>query len=380
MPVKPSRTGPLAGFRIVELGGIGPGPFCGMLLADLGATVIRVDRPQDAGAASPHPVLHRSRRSVALDLKSSAGLGAALALIDRADAVIEGFRPGVAERLGVGPQPCLQRNRRLVYGRMTGWGQSGPMCQEPGHDINYIGLAGALGAMGQPGQPPPVPLNLIGDMGGGGMLLALGITAALLHARASGEGQVVDAAMTDGTAIQLAFVFGLMARGRWVEERGVNAFDGGAPFYRTYRCADDRYVAVGCVEPEFYRAMLRVLGLADDPVFAKQRDRAAWPAMVERLAAVFATRRRDEWAFTFEGQNACVTAVLGLAEAAGHPQNRSRETFITVSDRIEPAPAPRFSGTPAAAPTPAPVIGADTEHVLRELGIDWCEMGAEPSR
>ncbi|HWB35439.1 MAG TPA: CaiB/BaiF CoA-transferase family protein, partial [Rugosimonospora sp.] len=343
------RAGPLAGVRVIELGGIGPGPFCGMLLADLGADVIRVDRPEEAGTPSPHPILHRGRRSVVLDLKDPNGLDAVRRLVDGADALVEGFRPGVTERLGIGPDECLARNPRLVYGRVTGWGQDGPLAQEPGHDINYIALAGALHAIGPAGGDPVVPLNLVGDMGGGGLLLALGVTAALLHARTTGTGQVVDAAMTDGAAIQLALVQGLLATGRWRDRRGSNVLDGAAPFYRTYRCADGGHVAVGCIEPQFYAAMLRVLGLDADPLLADQYATGSWPAMAERLAAAFAAQPRDEWERRFAGQQACVTPVLDFAEAARHPHNAARGTYTrTGSGAVAPGPAPRFSGTPAA--------------------------------
>jgi alpha-methylacyl-CoA racemase len=371
------RSGPLAGIRVVELGGIGPGPFCGMILSDLGADVIRIERPAEAGTTSAFPVLHRGRRSVTVDLKSAAGTDVVLRLVDAADALIEGFRPGVAERLGLGPDTCLARNPRLVYGRMTGWGQDGPLADEPGHDINYIALAGALGAIGPAGGDPVVPLNLVGDMGGGGLLLATGITAALLAARTTGDGQVVDAAMTDGTAIQLAPIWGLAAIGRWQEARGINLLDGGAPFYRAFRCADGRYVAVGCLEPEFYRALLRVLELDNDPLFADQYDEAAWPAMSSRLADVFAVRPRDDWVSAFEGQGACLTPVLGLSEAVGHPHNRSRGTYA-VDERgvVQPGPAPRFLGTPSSAPTPARVVGADTDEVLAEAGFDAATIDA----
>ncbi|WP_410874595.1 CaiB/BaiF CoA transferase family protein [Nocardia sp. A7] len=364
-----SSAGPLAGLRIIELGGIGPGPFCGMLLADQGADVIRVDRPAEAGSHSRHPVLHRNRRSITLDLKDPVDAEIALRLIDTADALIEGFRPGVTERLGLGADTCLARNPKLVYGRMTGWGQQGPFAQEPGHDINYIAIAGALGAMGAPDQEPPVPLNLVGDMGGGGMLLALGITTALLHAQRSGQGQVVDAAMTDGTAIQLALIHGMLARGRWEDRRGANMFDGTAPFYRTYRCADSRFVAVGAVEPQFFAAMLRVLEIAEEPVFAHQDERSAWPAMTERLAARFATRTRDDWAAIFDGRGACVSPVLSLTEAADHPHNVDRATFATTGTLLQPSPAPRFVSTPPPSPRPAPLIGAHTAEVLAEIGI-----------
>ncbi|OYD66677.1 CaiB/BaiF CoA transferase family protein [Rhodococcus sp. OK302] len=363
-------SGPLAGLRIVELGGIGPGPFCGMLLADQGADVIRIDRRSDAGTQSGHPVLHRNRRSVALDLKDPQDVEAVLRIIETADAVIEGFRPGVTERLGLGPETCLARNPKLVYGRMTGWGQDGPLAQEPGHDLNYIALTGALAAMGIEGEVPPVPLNLVGDMGGGGMLLALGLTTAMLRAQIDGRGQVVDAAMTDGTAVQLALIHGLVVRDRWVDKRASNMFDGGAPFYRNYRCADGGFMAVGCVEPQFYAATLRVLGLTEDPLFAQQHNRDAWPAMADRLAEIFATHSRQEWDAAFDLQGACVSPVLNFEEAAAHPHNVSRATFGTFGDGfVQPNPAPRYSETPAATPRPAPLIGEHTDQVLAEIGF-----------
>jgi alpha-methylacyl-CoA racemase len=362
---------------VVELGGIGPGPFCGMLLADLGADVMRVERPDAAGTPSEHPVLHRGRRSVAVDLKNPAGAGAVLRLIGTADAVVEGFRPGVAERLGLGPNECLARNPRLVYGRMTGWGQDGPLAQEPGHDINYIAVAGALGAIGPADGDPVVPLNLIGDMGGGGMLLALGIAAALVHANATGRGQVVDAAMTDGAALQLALVLGLRATGLWRDARGANLLDGGAPFYRTYRCADGGYVAVGALEPQFYAALIGTLGLDGDPVLARQLDPSAWPEIALRIGEVFATGTRDEWVRRFAGRDACVTPVLSLAEAAAHPHNRARGTYGTAADGVTaPGPAPRFSATPAATPRPAPPVGAQTREVFADAGLDPAEIDA----
>ncbi|MEE4496135.1 CaiB/BaiF CoA transferase family protein [Streptomyces sp. BE230] len=369
MSTASTPTGPLAGIRVIELGGIGPGPFAGMLLADQGAEVIRIDRPADAGTASKHPILHRGRRSVALDLKDPADIEAVLALIDTADALIEGFRPGVAERLGTGPDVCLARNPKLVYGRMTGWGQDGPLAQVPGHDINYIAVAGALGAMGGADENPPVPLNLVGDMGGGGMLLALGITTALVSAQRTGQGQVVDAAMTDGTAVQLALIHGLLAVGRWENARGVNLFDGGAPFYRTYRTSDGGHMAVGSVEPQFYAAMLQVLGIADDPLFAQQHDRDSWPVMRARLEEIFAGRSREEWTAAFDGTEACVTPVYGLTEAAAHPHNLARGTYYTEGGVLQPAPAPRFHGTPPGTPRPAPVVGAHTQEVLAEVGL-----------
>ena len=360
---------------MIELGGIGPGPFCGMVLADLGAEVIRIDRPGEAGVETPHVVLHRGRRSVTIDLKQDAGVDVALRLIDAADAVIEGFRPGVTERLGLAPETCLARNPCLVYGRMTGWGQDGPLAREPGHDINYIALAGALGAIGPVDSDPAVPLNLVGDMGGGGLLLALGICAALLHAQATGEGQVVDAAMTDGIAIELAVILGLRAHGNWSDRRGSNLLDGGAPFYRTYRCADDKHMAVGSLEPQFYGELLRVLELTEEALFADQYDQAAWPAMSARLEERFAARPRDEWTAVFEGQGACVSPVLSLAEAATHPHNVARRTYSVAADgTIQPCPAPRFLGTPAAPPSSAPIVGADTDDVLAKAGLGRVEI------
>ena len=365
------RPGSLSGLHVVELGGIGPVPLCGMILSDLGAEVVRIDRPSLAGTESLAPVLHRGRRSVTIDLKTPEGRGLALRLIDRAQALVEGFRPGVTERLGLGPGACLARNPQLVYGRMTGWGQDGPLAGEAGHDIDYIALAGALGAIGPGDGNPVVPLNLVGDMGGGGMMLALGICAGVLHARATGEGQVVDAAMTDGVALQLAGIHGLLARGLWSDRRGENLLDGSAPFYGTYRCADGGHVAVGCLEPEFYAAFLAVLELADDPLFAHQHDRSAWPEMAKRLEATFAERARDEWATLFAGRDACVTPVLGLAEAAHHPHNATRGTYLVDEDgAIQPGVAPRFLGTPSPAPRPAQAVGADTEDVLAEIGVD----------
>lgn len=367
-----ARTGgPLSGLRVVELGGIGPVPLCGMVLSDLGAEVVRVDRPSDAGTEPRVPTLLRGRRTVAIDLKAPEGVDVVLRMVDRADALIEGFRPGVAERLGLGPETCLARNPALVYARMTGWGQAGPLALEAGHDIDYIAVAGALGAIGPGDGDPVVPLNLVGDMGGGGMLLALGVCAGVLHARETGEGQVVDAAMTDGTALQLAGTYGLLARGLWEDRRGANLLDGAAPFYRTYRCADGRHVAVGCLEPQFYSAFLRVLGLDADQLFADQHDRSAWPAMGDRLEELFAGRPRDEWVDAFAGHDACVAPVLGLREAAQHPHNAARGTYVVdEAGAVQPGVAPRFLGTPSRPPAPARPIGADTDAVLRELEID----------
>ncbi|MER5437268.1 CaiB/BaiF CoA-transferase family protein [Streptomyces sp. NPDC002790] len=370
-------AGPLAGIRIVELGGIGPAPFCGMLLADLGAEVIRVDRPAEAGKDSPHPVILRGRSSVAVNLKDAEGAAVVRQLIARSDAVIEGFRPGVAERLGLGPDVLLAANPKLVYGRMTGWGQVGPLAQEPGHDINYIAVAGALHAMGPADGDPVPPLNLVGDFGGGGMLLALGLVSALLHASTSGVGQVVDAAMTDGTALLLAMTYGFLAKGGWQDRRGVNMLDGGAPFYAVYRCADDRHIAVGAIEPQFYAALLRVLDLEGDERFARQHDRANWAVMKDELTRLFATRTRDEWARVFDGQGACVSPVLSLNEAPDHPHNSARSTYRRgAHGGHEPSPAPRFTTTPTGEPAPAPCVGADTTRVLATLaGLDPADIG-----
>ncbi|MEU3607638.1 CaiB/BaiF CoA-transferase family protein [Streptomyces sp. NPDC035033] len=360
--------GPLTGVRVLELGGIGPGPYAAMLLGDLGADVIRVDRPQDDGQDNPAPVLHRGRRSLTLDLKHPDSTAIVLDLAAESDVVVEGFRPGVAERLGVGPDTLLARNPALVYGRMTGWGQDGPLAKEPGHDINFIALTGALHAIG-PADTPTVPLNLVGDMGGG-LLLAFGAVSALLNARATGRGQVVDAAMTDASASLLAMVHGFLVQGRWQDARASNNIDGSRPWYGVYRCADDRHVALGVGDRRSYAALLEGLGLADDPLFADRHDRTAWPAMRAALAAAFAGRERDEWASVFEGRGACVTPVLSLGEAPHHPHNAARGTFRTgAHGGIEPAPVPRFSATPAAAPEPAPVVGAHTDEVLAQIGL-----------
>jgi alpha-methylacyl-CoA racemase len=362
-----SGQGPLAGIRVLELGGIGPGPFAGMMLADMGADVIRIDRAGQPG----HPVLFRSRRSVVIDLKDPRGRRLVVDLALRCDAAIEGFRPGVAERLGIGPDDLLGANPALVYGRMTGWGQSGPLADTPGHDINYIALTGALHAIGPADGDPVVPLNLVGDFGGGGMLLAYGVVCGILQARMSGVGQVVDAAMVDGSALLMAMTYGYLGDGRWEDVRGVNHLDGNAPWYRTYRCADDRHVAVGCIEPRFYTDFLRVLELTDDPDFQFPNDRGRWPTMHRRLGELFATRGRDDWAALFEKSQACVTPVLSMREAADHPHNRHRSTFAADdSGAIQPMPGPRFTSTPSRPPRPAPTPGRDTRTVLEELGID----------
>jgi alpha-methylacyl-CoA racemase len=359
--------GPLAGVRVVELAGIGPGPFCAMVLADLGAEVLRVDRPAASRPAWP-TVLGRGRRSVAVDLKHPDGAGVVLDLVAAADALVEGFRPGVAERLGIGPDACLARNPRLVYGRVTGWGQEGPWRHAAGHDIDYIALAGALHPIGHAGGPPVPPLNLVGDFGGGGMLLALGVVAALLEAGRSGAGQVVDAAMVDGAALLTTQFHELLAAGLWTEERGANLLDGGAPFYGVYETADGRHLAVGALEPQFWAELLRRLGL-DGGDLPAQPDRDGWPLLRERLAALFRTRTREEWCELLAGTDACVAPVLGFGEAPAHPHHRARGTFVDVGGVTQPAPAPRFSRTPCDPPTPAPRPGEHTDQALADWGL-----------
>lgn len=363
-------AGPLSGVRVIELGGIGPAPFACMMLADLGADVVRVDR---SGTAL-HPVLHRNRRSIALDLKSEAGRAVALRLVGGSDVVVEGFRPGVAERLGLGPDDVARVAPQAVYGRMTGWGQDGPWSQLPGHDINYIALTGVLHAIGPADGDPVVPLNLVGDFGGGGMLLAYGVLAAVVSARSTGRGQVVDAAMIDGAAALMAMLHGYVAEDRWVDRRGVNHLDGAAPYYRTYACADGRHIAVGCIEPQFFATLLSDLELDHDPVFAAQNDRARWPEMIARLSETFASRTRDAWAEHFEASSACVTPVLSIEEAPLHRHHVARQTYAALGESHMPRPAPRFDGTPALDPRPAPVVGSDGHALLTELGMDGEEV------
>jgi len=361
-------SGPLEGLRVVELAGIGPGPHAAMILADLGADVVRVERPHGTldltGGESDH--LLRGRRSVAANLKTEEGRDLTLRLVAKADVLIEGFRPGVAERLGVGPETCHRVNPRLVYGRMTGWGQQGPMAQRAGHDINYISLTGALHAIGRAGERPVPPLNLVGDFGGGSMFLLTGILAALWERERSGEGQVVDAAMVDGTSVLLQMMWAMRGQHTWTDQRGANLLDGGAPFYDTYECADGRFVAVGAIEPQFYRALLD--GLALDPAgLPGQLDRAGWPEIRARITAAFRTRPRDEWAKVFADTDACVTPVLEPGEVPTDPHLGARGTLIDIDGVLQAAPAPRFSRTPAAVPAPPPRPGADTAAVL----TDW---------
>jgi len=358
--------GPLSGYRIIELAGIGPGPFCGMMLSDMGAEVIRVDRISGSQSA-PKDVLQRNRKSIAVDLKSPEGKEVVLSLVETADGLFEGFRPGVTERLGLGPEDCMARNKKLVYGRMTGWGQSGPLAHAAGHDINYIGLAGALHAIGEPGGKPVPPLNLIGDFGGGGMLLAYGMVCALLEAQKSGEGQVVDAAMVDGAASLMAMFFGMTDRG-FIEERGANLLDGGSHFYNTYETADGKHICVGSIEPQFYALLVQHSGVnAQD--FESQMDRGSWPEKRETLEAIFRAKTRDEWCQIMEGTDICFAPVLSIWEAPDHPHNKHRETFIDVDGVTQPAPSPRFSRTQASVTGSARIPGQDTAEVLADIGL-----------
>ena len=351
---------PLSGLRILEFDGLGPVTFAGMMLADLGADVLRLSRSADAGAPVfsevGGEVLHRGRAAVGVNLKDPGGRAAVLELIDSADALIEGFRPGVMERLGLGPDVCAGLNPKLVYGRITGWGQTGPMAQQVGHDINYIALTGALHAMGEPDRPPRPPLNLVGDYAGGAMMLVTGVLAGLLEAKSTGKGRVVDAAMTDGSALLMSLFHAFSARGLWSEARGVNLLDGGTPFYRCYSCKDGRFIAVGALEPQFYAALIVGLGLAPDS--APQFDMTRWPALQARFEEIFATRDRDDWARHFAGTDACVTPVLTMAEAAVHPHNAARGTFVA-QGVVQAAPAPRFDGTPAEPVPQAPTMSLD---------------------
>ncbi len=370
-------AGPLEGIRLIEIAGIGPGPMAAMMLGDLGADIIRVDRLRPTGNErlnDPRYLVHqRSRRSIAIDLRRPEGAELVLRLAERADGLMEPFRPGVAERLGIGPDRCLARNPRLVYGRITGWGQEGPLAKAAGHDINYIALAGALGAIGTPERPVP-PLNLIGDYGGGGMLLAFGMLAGLLEASRSGSGQVIDAAMVDGTALLMGMAYGMHAAGTWSDRRGENALDGGAPYYNVFETADRQHVCIGSIEPQFYALLLQKLELSAAEMPA-QNDRALWPAMHERFAALFRRRTRAEWCALMEGTDVCFAPVLSMTEAQAHPHNRARGAFIDIGGAPQPAPAPRFSRTPPAARV-APDRGEHTEQVLREAGLGDAEREA----
>jgi alpha-methylacyl-CoA racemase len=367
--------GPLHGVRVIEIASLAPAPFGCMVLADLGAEVLRVDRPDRSGRQALPPVdpLSRSRRSIRLNLKDQAGVDVLLRLADRADVLVEAFRPGVAERLGFGPDVCAARNPRLVYARMTGWGQDGPLADTAGHDIDYIAVSGSLDPIGRAGQRPVPPLNMLGDFGGGGMLLAVGVLAALLERERSGLGQVVDAAMVDGSALLASFLYGLRAAGAWQDERGTNVLDGGAPFYDTYATADGRHMAVGALEPRFYTELLERLGL-DGAGLPAQYDRSGWPELRARLTEVFAGRTQAEWVEIFAGSDACVAPVVSPADAPGHPHNAARATFIDVGGVAQPAPAPRFGRTPCGPPSAPVRPGADTGDVLAEIGFTAAEI------
>ncbi|WP_189297494.1 CaiB/BaiF CoA transferase family protein [Streptomyces albospinus] len=365
-----SGNGPLSGVRVVELAGIGPGPFAAMLLADLGADVVRVDRPGGAGLRidPAHDITNRNKRSVLVDLKQPGGVAQVLDLAERADVLVEGYRPGVAERLGVGPEECLARNPRLVYGRMTGWGQQGPLADTAGHDIGYIAITGALGMIGPADGPPAIPANLVGDYAGGSLYLVIGVLAALQHARAEGgTGQVVDAAIVDGTAHLTAMIHGMLAAGGWQDRRGANLLDGGTPFYDTYATADGGYMAVGALEQRFYAEFIRLLGIEDD--VPGRDDLAAWEELRTAIAARFRTRTREEWTAVFQESDACVAPVLSLREAPGHPHLAARGTFVDHAGITQPAPAPRFSDTPGTLRRPPAQPGADTEEVARDWRI-----------
>ncbi len=369
--------GPLEGVKIIEIAGIGPGPFAAMLLSDLGGEVLRIDRPQNVTggdpAEPPGDLLNRGRRSLAVDLKNPEGVAALLRLLEQADVLLEGFRPGVMERLGLGPDVCLEHNPRLVYGRMTGWGQEGPLAHAAGHDINYIALAGALHAIGRRDERPVPPLNLVGDFGGGGMLLVVGVLAALVERAGSGRGQVVDAAMVDGAALLMTIIFGMRQLGYWSDERESNLLDGAAPFYDTYETADGKYVAIGSIEPQFYAELLRLSGLegADLP---RQMERGAWSEMKQRLASVFRSRTRAEWCEIMEGSDVCFAPVLSMPEAIEHPHNVSRGTFVEVAGVLQPGPAPRFSRTAGEIERPPPHAGQHTDEVLAHWGFTSDEI------
>ena len=365
--------GPLAGIRVVEIASIGPGPFAAMMLADAGADIVRLERAGPAGLGSGSwNQTHRGRPSVACDLKHPEGRDLALRLCESADALIEGFRPGVMERLGLGPDEVLARNPKLVYGRMTGWGQDGPMAKQAGHDINYISIGGVLGSFAREGERPLFPLNLVGDYGGGAMMLSFGILAGILHARSGGEGQVVDAAMVEGSSLLATLIRSMAEIGMWTEVPGTNLLDSGAHFYEVYECADGGHFAVGALEPQFYAELLRLLEL--DPAAYPQLERERWPEFKESFAQIFKTRTRDEWTEVFAGSEACATPVLSFAEAESDPHNVARGSFVDVGGTLQPAPAPRFASTPSDVPAPSPEPGADTDEALAAWGIDAAEV------
>lgn len=370
-------AGPLQGVKVIEMTGLGPAPFACMLLADLGAEVICIDRPLAGRSTSPENlvnVLRRGKKSIVLDMKRPASVQAVLRLLSTADVLIEGFRPGVMERMGLGPEVCLAHNPALVFGRMTGWGQTGPLAHAAGHDINYLALSGALHAIGT-ADKPIVPLNLVGDFGGGAMFLVAGVLSAVLHARQTGKGQVVDAAMTDGSALLMSMMYGFLASGHWKDERASNMLDGGAPFYDTYQCSDGKWVAIGSIEPQFYALLIEKSGLQGVDM-TLQRDPSAWPEMKARLTQVFATRSRQEWCDIMEGTDVCFAPVLGMSEAADHPHNVARQTFSNLEGVLQPSPAPRFSQTPAQVAHPPVVTGANTMEILGNLGLTDQEIQA----
>ncbi len=374
-------SGPLSGYRIIELAGIGPGPFAAMMLADMGAEVVRVERSSAVRGPAPgtpnFDVLLRGRRNIAIDLKHPDGVATLLDLVVSADGLIEGFRPHVMERLGIGPEVCLERNPRLVFGRMTGWGQSGPLAGAAGHDINYISLAGALAHFGRDGEAPVPPLNMVGDFGGGGMLLAFGVVCALLEAQRSGQGQVVDAAMVDGSAVLMSMFWAFKSIGLFDEtKRGTNLLDTGAHFYDVYQCSDGEYISIGSIEPQFYAELLRLTGLDNDPEFAKQMDRASWPYLKERLTEVFASRTRGEWCAVMEATDVCFAPVLTMSDAARHAHNVERGTFVEIAGTLQPAPAPRFSRTPAQIEMPPAHPGQHSLEILRDWGFDAARIDA----
>jgi alpha-methylacyl-CoA racemase len=376
--------GPLAGIKVVEAGGIGPVPFCGMLLADLGAEVLLIERRSrdgdSLGLVTPDKrnadLVHRGKKSIGLDLKSSRGADVAMRLVANADVLIEGFRPGVMERLGLGPETCLETNPRLVYGRLSGWGQHGPLSHRAGHDINYIALAGALFHGGPADRPPTAPPTLVGDIGGGAMLLATGLLAALLHVRQSGRGQVIDAAISDGAALLTALLVGLQQQGLWVDARQRNFLDGGAPWYDSYECADGNFISIGALEPDFYRELLQQCGLGEDPLFELQFDTACWPLQKEKFKQLFRTRTRTEWIETFAGSDACFAPVLNLSEARSHPHNRERRTFVNIDGVEQPAPAPRFSLTGTEISRGPPARGEHTVEILEAAGFSVGDIAA----
>jgi len=367
--------GPLQGIKIIEMAGIGPGPFCGMVLADLGAEIIRVDRASAAGTGSRQDPANRGKKSIAVDLKSAEGVEVVLKLVETADAIFEGFRPGVMERLGLGPDICAARNKKIVFGRMTGWGQYGPLSQAAGHDINYISITGALAAIGRPDSPPVPPLNLVGDFGGGGMLLALGLVSALLESKSSGKGQVIDAAMTDGSALLMSMFYSMKASGAWNEEVGTNFLDGGAHFYDSYECKDGKYISIGSIEPQFY-AMLREVAELKDPIFDNQMSRKEWPEKKEAITKIFLAKTRDEWCDLMEGTDICFAPVLSMWEAPNHPHNVARKTFIELEGLSQPAPAPRFSRTEVEVSSPPSIAGEHTDSILKDLGYDETEISS----